>query len=135
MTFHHYTLGGRHLVSETAGLPLPAAPECWDGQLIWHYNREGAGRTAFRPSHAAQVTATENVTYLDPARLGAADLPAELVQAVAEGRVTAVNGSHSRWQEAIAFTDKQAARRRLHLLAVGDVGGTVLTGLKLMGGD
>lgn len=135
MTFHHYTLGGRHLVSETAGLPLPAAPECWDGQLIWHYNREGAGRTAFRPSHAAQVTATENVTYLDPARLGAADLPSELVQAVAEGRVTAVNGSHPRWQEAIAFTEKQAARRRLHLLAVGDVGGTVLTGLKLMGGD
>jgi hypothetical protein len=54
---------------------------------------------------------------------------------VAEGRVTAVNGSHPRWQEAIAFTEKQAARRRLHLLAVGDVGGTVLTGLKLMGGD
>ena len=135
MTFHHYTLGSRHLISETAGLPLPAAPECWDGQLIWHYNREGAGRTAFRPSHAAQVTATENVTYLDPARLGAADLPSELVQAVAEGRVTAVNGSHPRWQEAIAFTDKQSARRRLHLLAVGDVGGTVLTGLKLMGGD
>ncbi len=135
MTFHHYTLNGRHLVSETAGLPLPAAPERWDGQLIWHYNREGAGRTAFRPSHAAQVTATENVTYLDPARLGAADIPPELAQAVAEGRVTAVNGSHSRWQEAIAFTDKQAARRRLHLLAVGDVGGTVLTGLKLMGGD
>ena len=135
MVFHHYTLGSRHLVSEATGLPLPAAPERWDGQLIWHYNREGAGRTAFRPSHAAQVTATENVTYLDPARLGAADLPAELVQAVAEGRVTAVNGSHSRWQEAIAFTDKQAARRRLHLLAVGDVGGTVLTGLKLMGGD
>lgn len=135
MTFHHYSLGERHLVSQTAGLPLPAAPECWTGEIIWHHVRQGAGRIAFRPSHPAQVTAPESVGYLDPARLPAADVPAELARAVAEGRVTAVGGADPRWQEALTFTDKQAARRRLHLLAVGDVGGTVLTGLKLLGGD
>ncbi len=135
MTFYHYSLGDRHLVSQTAGLPLPAAPERWDGELIWHHIREGAGRIAFRPSHPAQVIAPEGVAYLDPARLSADDVPAELAGAVAEGRVTAVNGADSRWLEALAFTVKNAERRRLNLLAVGDVGGTVLTGLKLLGGD
>jgi len=135
MDFYHYSMGHRHLVSQTAGLPLPAAAENWAGELIWHHIRESAGRIAFRPSHPAQVTAPESAAYLDPARLPAADVPAKLAAAVAEGRVTAVNGGDPRWQEALTFTDKKAARRRLHLLAVGDVGGTVLTGLKLLGGD
>ena len=134
MTFHHYSYNGRRLISQEAGLPLPAMPEGWDGEIIWHAPRQG-GRTAFRPSHAPQVTAPEGAAYLDPARLPAADVPAELAQAVAEGRVTAVNGSDPRWQDALSFVDAKAARRRLHILAVGDVGGTLLTGLKLMGGD
>ena len=134
--FHHILPGGRHLVTDTAGLPLPAAPERWDGELVWLYHRDGGGRTAFRPSDPRQVTApAENVAFLDPARLPAADVPAELARAVTEGRVTAVNGAHDRWQEALAFLLPEKKRRRLHILAVGDVGGTLLTGLKLMGGD
>lgn len=136
MTFHHYSLDGRHLVSPIAGLPFPAAPESWDGDLVWLHARDAAGRTAFRPSDPRQVTAEgESVAYLDPSRLPESDVPAELARAVTEGRVTAVNGLFDRWRQALAFPKAEKKRRRLHILAVGDVGGTLLTGLKLMGGD
>lgn len=134
--FHHYDLDGRHLVSALAALPFPAAPERWDGELVWLYPRETPGRTAFRPSDPRQVTAeAESVAFLDPARLPDADVPPELAQAVAEGRITAVNGLDENWRRALDFPRAEKKRRRLHVLAVGDVGGTLLTALKLMGGD
>ena len=136
MTFHHYDLQGRHLVSTLAGLPFPAAPESWAGPLVWLHAGETSGRTAFRPSDPRQVTVeAESAAFLDPGRLPASDIPSELAQAVSEGRVTAVNGMHDRWQWALDFPKQEKRRRRLHILAVGDVGGTLLTGLKLLGGD
>ena len=72
--------------------------------LVWLHAGETSGRTAFRPSDPRQVTAeTECAAFLDPGRLPAADIPAELAQAVSEGRVTAVNGMHDRWQWALDF--------------------------------
>ena len=69
MTFHHYSYNGRRLIAADAGLPLPSMPEGWDGEIIWPLRRE-SGRTAFRPSHAAQVIAPESAAYLDPSRPG-----------------------------------------------------------------
>ena len=135
MTFHHYSYHGRRLISRDADLPFPTMPEGWEGELIWHTRRETPGRTAFRPTHPSQVTAPESAAFLDPARLSAVNVPQPLAQAVEQGRVTAVNGADPRWEEALAFIGARPARRRLHILAVGDVGGTLLTGLKLLGGD
>ena len=52
-----------------------------------------------------------------------------------ERPLTAVNLRHPRWRDALAFTAPKPGKKRVHLLAVGDVGGTLLTALKLLGGD
>lgn len=46
-----------------------------------------------------------------------------------------MNLRHPRWREALDFTRPRPGKKRVHLLAVGDVGGTLLTALKLLGGD
>ncbi|MBP3509245.1 lactate dehydrogenase [Oscillibacter sp.] len=55
--------------------------------------------------------------------------------AALERPLTAVNLRHPRWRDALAFTAPKPGKKRVHLLAVGDVGGTLLTALKLLGGD
>ena len=47
----------------------------------------------------------------------------------------AVNIRHPKWREAAGFCVPRPGKKRVHLLAVGDVGGTLLTALKLLGGD
>ena len=49
--------------------------------------------------------------------------------------LTAVNLRYPRWRDALVFTAPKPGKKRVHLLAVGDVGGTLLTALKLLGGD
>ena len=46
-----------------------------------------------------------------------------------------MNTRHPRWQDALDFLQIRPGKKRVHLLAVGDVGGTLLTALKLIGGD
>ena len=46
-----------------------------------------------------------------------------------------MNLGHPRWREALTFSALRSEKKRVHLLAVGDVGGTLLTALKLLGGD
>ena len=55
--------------------------------------------------------------------------------AALERPLTAVNIRYPRWRDALAFTAPKPGKKRVHLLAVGDVGGTLLTALKLLGGD
>lgn len=49
--------------------------------------------------------------------------------------VSLVNTAHPQWRRALEFTAPKPGKKRVHLLAVGDVGGTLLTALKLLGGD
>lgn len=66
------------------------------------------------------------------ARYGAPD--AAVQAAIAAGRLRAVNACHPRWQELLA-PDAAPKKKRLHLLALGDVGSHILIGLRLLGGD
>ena len=50
------------------------------------------------------------------------------------GRLTAVNRLHPAWRE-ILKREPAAGKKRVHVLAIGDVGSTLLTGLHLLGGD
>ena len=47
--------------------------------------------------------------------------------------MTGVNTRHPRWERALEFVTPRPGKKRVHLLAVGDVGGTLLTALKLEG--
>lgn len=93
-------------------------------------------RTSFCVSDPRQLAASfEDVSWLDPDRMGVSmpDLPPELAGRIENRTLRALNFRHPRWAD-----DPRPVlpkRSRIHLLAVGDVGGTLLTALKLLGSD
>lgn len=132
----HYQVKGQEAVSFEEGLPFAAgtgeAPE-----LFLLRRDPGLGPAVWRAADARQLTAEAvGVDWLDPRRMGEAPvLPPAVCSALAAGRLTAVNLQHPRWERALEFTAPGRGKKRVHLLAVGDVGGTLLTALKLLGGD
>lgn len=70
-------------------------------------------------------------------------LPAAVIEAVKEGKLTAVNVCHPRFAEIIAEYPHDgkgpsflpAGKKRVNIVAIGDVGSNLLTGLHLLGGD
>ncbi len=55
-------------------------------------------------------------------------------RAVDAGTLRAVNASHPKFKEILAYEPKEG-KKRVHVLAIGDVGSMLLTGLHLLGGD
>ena len=92
-----------------------------------------AGRDTFPVTDPAQLTEREGVASLCAAP-GPEGLPRELTNAIRAGRVRAVNLAHPRFEELMAPLPRPE-KVRVNLLALGDVGSTLLMGLRLMGGD
>ncbi len=132
--YHYYTYDGRTLCSAGA-LPYPeisALPET--GEVLWVFHRPPlSGRDTFPVTDPAQLTEREGVASLCAA-LGPEGLPRELTNAIRAGRVRAVNLAHPRSEELMAPLPRPE-KVRVNLLALGDVGSTLLMGLRLMGGD
>ena len=132
--YHYYTYDGRTLCSAGA-LPYPeisALPET--GEVLWVFHRPPlAGRDTFPVTDPAQLTEREGVASLC-AVPGPEGLPRELTNAIRAGRVRAVNLAHPRSEELTAPLPRPE-KVRVNLLALGDVGSTLLMGLRLMGGD
>ena len=132
--YHYYTYDGRTLCSAGA-LPYPeisALPET--GEVLWVFHRPPlAGRDTFPVTDPAQLTEREGVASLCAAP-GPEGLPRELTNAIRAGRVRAVNLAHTRFEELMAPLPRPE-KVRVNLLALGDVGSTLLMGLRLMGGD
>jgi len=105
-------------------------------KTLYEVRRDPAlGPAAWRPSDLRQLTAEAGAAWLDPRRLGETPAVSEDVSAALEaGRLTGVNVRHPRWERALEFTAPRPGKKRVHLLAVGDVGSTLLTALKLLGG-
>lgn len=133
---NYYDLHG-HLAA--SALPdLPFAPAAAGVPSLFLTERASASPVCFRVTDPRQLAAeTVDVSWLDPRRIAgtAPELPPEAGHAVQTGVLTAVNLRHPRWRDALAFTAPRPGKKRVHLLAVGDVGGTLLTALKLLGGD
>ena len=132
--YHYYTYDGRTLCSAGA-LPYPeisALPET--GEVLWVFHRPPlSGRDTFPVTDPAQLTEREGVASLCAAP-GPEGLPRELTTAIRAGRVRAVNLAHPRFEELMAPLPRPE-KVRVNLLALGDVGSTLLMGLRLMGGD
>ena len=132
--YHYYTYDGRTLCSpvpllyrEREGLPET-------GEILWALDRPPlAGRDTFPVTDPAQLTEREGVASLCAAP-GPEGLPRELTNAIRAGRVRAVNLAHPRFEELTAPLPRPE-KVRVNLLALGDVGSTLLMGLRLMGGD
>ena len=88
-------------------------------------------RGAFALGDARQLTAPESLAFLDAGRLGpAVPVSPAWREAIDQGRVRAVN----RQKPALAPW-APGGGKRLNLLALGDVGSTLLLALRLAGGE
>ena len=98
--------------------------------------RQDPARTpaAWRAADPRQLSGeAADVRWLDPRRLEES-LPEAVRAALPNGGATGVNIAHPRWEQALEFVVPKPGKKRVHLLAVGDVGGALLTALKLEGG-
>ncbi len=128
----YYTHKGRSLCSHSPSLPFEKAEKCGEGEVTFLFERPPlAGRDSFRVGDPGLLTdreGAETLTLTPPA-----EVEDGLARAISEGRVRAVNYAHPRWEELLS--PMKEGKRRVHILALGDVGSTMLTGLRLLGGD
>ena len=132
---HYYNYQGHTLVTLTPapeyGPEVPPVP----GRMFAPVHGDPVlGRGSFRVNHPGQLAAPHGLAVLDASRLPAVELDAPAQAALEAGQLTAVNVDRPGW-EALLSAAPKAGKKRLHLLAIGDVGSTLLTGLKLLGGD
>ena len=149
---YYYNINGAALVSFTPleGVGPEAAPaRSW--RLFAAVPGDPVlGRGSFKVTHPGQLLAGHGLAALDASRLidfedgpasaivnGSAvplELDGNVRQAIEDGRVTAINISRPGWEQMLNWAPR-AGKKRVNILAIGDVGSTLLTGLKLLGGD
>lgn len=135
---NYYMIDGVHCATLTElDLPVAAAPKAGEPLVFLTQLPSQESRAKFRVTHPAQLVSNgESVAWLDLKRLDTAPpLPVEVLSRIANGTLSAVNYNHPRWRTLLQPALKPAHKFRIHLVAVGDVGGTFATGLKLLGGD
>ena len=131
---YFYQVDGVLAVSFLPNLPFPGA-EAGRPALFLTRRDPLRSRAAWRITDSRQLTEEESVLWLDSTFGSPKALPPALITAMESGTLTGVNLSHPRWRDALTFSAPQRGKKRVHLLAVGDVGSTLLTALKLMGGN
>ena len=133
--FYYYEKDGKILASDRSDLPYtPGTPRA--GEPIY-YLVEGdpiLGRGSFKVNAPGQLLAPHSLEVLDASRLPQLELDEALSAALDAGQLTAVNTARLGW-ESILTAAPNTGKKRVHILAIGDVGSTLLTGLKLLGGD
>lgn len=93
-------------------------------------------KSSFCVTHPGQLTDGEGVHWLNTDALREVTLPARDLELIKTGRARAVNVSHPAAKRLMEGTGNEAAqKKRIHILALGDVGATLLLGLRLLGGD
>jgi len=73
----------------------------------------------------------ENLNLLVKPALSIADIPQWIKQAIGCNRVTSLNTAYPNWQDVLTYNEP--TKWRINVVGLGDVGGTLLTGLKLLG--
>lgn len=118
-------------------LPLKPLPQKPDGDLnaVLFSDNPSHCRASYCLTDARQLTTKEGISWLDTARMSGSqpNLPTHVMEQIKRRTLRAVNIRHPRWHE-IINRPPDAQKARVHLLAVGDVGSTLLIGLKLLGG-
>ncbi len=92
-----------------------------------------SGRGSFKANHPGQLTDPDSLNVLDASRLRDPVLDPMLADALKEGRLTVLNTGRAGWQRLLQ--PPETGKKRVNILAIGDVGSTLLIGLKLLGGD
>ena len=131
---YRYCENGHHYIS-CQPLPLPPAENSREHPVFLFRRPPQSGRAAFSVTALSQLTAAqEDVSWLDSRRIPLTQTPpAEAAEWLPQG-LRAVNFDHPRWREMAAWRPA-AGKKRVHILAIGDVGSTIAMGLKLLAGD
>lgn len=136
---YYYRYQEELFASLTPDLPLEQVTHPGETPDIFLLDRSAeSGRTAFCVSDARQLTgAAEDVSWLDPSRMDAPPplLPRRMQRKIDARALRAVNFRHPLWNTPEVLHPAPNIQCRVHLLAVGDVGSTLLMGLKLLGAD
>ena len=135
-----YNVNGHICFSDLADLAFEKIAEPKNAEtLTWLFQREpGSCRASFKVNNKMLLSAPEeNVSWLNSnklEKLAPVEIPAWVEEMITAGKVRAVNVSHPKFEEILAFQPKEG-KKRVHVLAIGDVGSMLLTGLHLLGGD
>ena len=137
----NYYRFGEGFAASPLALELPAAgeTEALGGKGVLPVIVQGdPDRTAasWAIDHPARLGALpQGPAWLDPGRLPAGEAVSPLLlEKLERGEVMGVNRRWKGWETRTAFPPRRR-KLRLNLLALGDVGGTLLIGLKLLGRD
>ena len=140
---YYYKIGDKiccsfngNLSYEKAEMPHPGTP------LTFLFEREpGTGRESFKVNSPLLLfQEAENVSWLSSRKLEAqaakknCELDEAVEAAITQDVMRAVNRLHPDFDTILA-EKPQKTKKRVHVLAIGDVGSTLLTGLHLLGGD
>ena len=133
---YYYDYSGHALVSLS---PLsgfgPAVPPVTEGCLFAPVAGDPVlGRGSFKVNCPGQLSTPHGLEVLDASRLPQVEVDGACSAAIQEGRLTAVNMNRPGW-EALLDLQPSPKKKRVNVLAIGDVGSTLLMGLKLLGGD
>lgn len=135
----YYQIEGQICVSQMeipAGLGISeTAAQNKDGVIFFLYQLDpGLSRRSFALTDSSlQSLQAEGISLLMAEDGPKLPLPIWLAEKMAAGQVTALNMAHPHWWERL--TEQAPKKWRVHLAGLGDVGGTLLTGLRLLGGE
>lgn len=133
----YYSVDGHICCSPNGELPYEkiACPTRADALFYLMDRSAQNSRASFSPTCAGQLLAeSENASALNSTALPQDETDAFLAECIAADKVRAINLNHPRFTE--LFTPAAPKHKaRINILALGDVGGTMLTGLRLLGGD
>lgn len=133
--FYYYEKDGKILASDRSDLPYtPVTPHAGEPIYCLVEGDPILGRGSFKVNAPGQLLAPHSLEVLDESRLPTLELDEALSAALEAGQLTAVNTGRMGW-ESILTAAPNTGKKRVHILAIGDVGSTLLTGLKLLGGD
>lgn len=145
----YYRIDEKMVCSFRGDLPFEKAgmPETGGGLTFLFEREPGSCRSSFLVNDPLLLwQEKEDVSWLSSRKLeeqaeksGAGKAALEQLdrpvrEALEAGCLRAVNLAHPGWKE-ILMEEPVSRKKRVHVLAIGDVGSTLLTGLHLLGGD
>lgn len=138
--FNYYKLDNSYFISLFDYKDLPKALEeevAMDSGLIYFLNRLPVleSRRSFSISHCSQLFWEKedlkilNLQYEEDK----SNIPGWLIEKIDGGRLVSINTNYPNWEEII--NNSRPKRWKVNLVALGDVGSTLLLGLRLLGGE
>lgn len=130
---YYYKFKDKYLLSlEEYNLPVATEEECFKYDILYFLGKMplGKSRRSFvvtSPSELFQEE--ENIEILAQPK-GLYDLPQKLKDRISQRKLVFINTNYNDWQEVSSLNTNF---KRINIIGLGDVGGILLTGLRLMG--